>query len=161
MLYWIVQPLWAHGRSNSGFRTFFMPAPGMARVEYQAPGHDLRKLYEAAGGVPVIEKYQIAVASTSRPVYFVGPEKDLASRAREMPLWLGSGGKTKRPCGFAEIFHTSTDELRDDGDPPTVAWWVMDQNFMFTLDPTVAENLITAILLEAETHAAFGDDGWA
>ena len=32
---------------------------------------------------------------------------------------------------------------------------------MFKVDPTVAENLVKAILLEAETHAAFGDEGWA
>jgi hypothetical protein len=160
-LYWIVQPLWPGYPSQSGFDRFFMRAPGMSRTEYEAPGHDLRKLYEAAGGAPAIEQCQIAVAGTSRPVHFVGPDTDLDSHARDMPLWLGSGGETKRPCWFVEIFHGSTDELRDDWELRTVAWWVMPQGFMFTLDPTVAENLVQAILLEAETHAAFGDEGWA
>jgi hypothetical protein len=159
--YWIVQPLWAGYPFDSGFGRFFMLSPGMARAEYEAPGHDLRKLYNAAGGQPVIEQHQIAVASTSRPVYFVGPETELATHARYMPLWLGSGGESKRPCWFAEIFHGSTDALRANRELRTVAWWVMPREFMFTLDPTVAENLVEAIRLEAQTHAAFRDEGWA
>jgi hypothetical protein len=36
----------------------------------------------------------------------------------------------------------------------------MDSEFMFALDPTMAENLLEAIHLEATTHATFGDSGW-
>ena len=163
-LYWIVQPLWKPVPVHGGFDKFFMRSPGMAAAEYESPGWELRMLYQAAGGVPVIEQYQITAAGTFRPVYFVGPETDLASHARDMQQWLGSGGETKLPCWFAEIFHGSTDELRDDWELRTIAWWVMGRiggKFMFTLDPTVAENLVKAILLEADTHGTFGDEGWA
>ena len=157
-LYWIVQPLWAVAplEPNSGFGAGgLMPAP-MSRVEYESPGHDLRRLYEAAGGAPVIEQYQIAAAGISRPVYFVGPNAELVSHARSMPLWLRSGGETKLPCWFAEIFHGSTDGL-DDMERLTVAWWVLPRDFMFTLDPMVAQTLVNAIHVEAATHSAFGD----
>jgi hypothetical protein len=136
---------------------YFLRSPGMAREEYECPGRDLRMLFEAAGGAPEIEAHQITAPRNSRPVYFVGPETDLASHAWDMQLWLSSGGVSKLPCWFAEMFHGSTDELRDDWELRTIAWWVMGRKpgFMFALDPTVAENLVKAILLEAETHAAF------
>ena len=85
----------------------------------------------------------------------------LPAKARAMEVWLRSGGETKMPCWFAEFFHGSTDELPKEWKDTTIAWWAMQQDLMFTLEPTVAENLVKAILLEAETHAAFGDEGWA
>jgi hypothetical protein len=162
-LYWIVQPLWKGLPGDGGFEKYFLRAPGMAASEYQAPGLDLMTLYQAAGGAPVIEAHQITAPRNSRPVYFVGPETELASHARDMQLWLGSGGVTKLPSRFPEFFNDKTDELPDNWKCMTIAWWVMGRRrgFMFTLDPTVAENLVKAILLEAETHAAFGDEGWA
>ena len=59
-----------------------------------------------------------------------------------MELWLRSGGETKMPCWFAECFHGSTaqiDKLSEYERP--LAWWAMQHEFMFTLDPTVAQNL--------------------
>jgi hypothetical protein len=184
LLYWIVQPLWkgnSWGPGRDGFGKFFT-RPGMSRSEFESPGGDLRRLYQAAGGAPVIKQYQITAPPTSRPVYFVGPDiappplpqspleevlwdaeasRTLPAKARAMEVWLRSGGETKMPCWFAEFFHGSTDELPKEWKDMTIAWWAMQQDLMFTLDPTVAENLVKAILLEAETHAAFGDEGWA
>ncbi len=90
-----------------------------------------------------------------------GASRTLPAKARAMEVWLRNGGETKMPCWFAEFFHGSLDELPKDWKNMTIAWWAMQHDFMFTLDPTVAENLVKAILLEAETHAAFGDEGWA
>ena len=158
--YWIVQPLTEGDTRDDGFRKFF-DNPFMGAAEYDGPGMDLKKLYEESGGAPVIEGYEITVPPISRPVYFVGRGADLASHARAMELWLGSGGETKLPCWFAECFHGSTAQIFVRRfDSPVIAWWVMRRGFMFTLDPTVAENLLKAIHLEATTHASFWDSGW-
>jgi hypothetical protein len=77
-----------------------------------------------------------------------------------MELWLRSGGETKLPCWFAECFHGPTAQITVPRfDSPVIAWWAMLRGFMFTLDPTVAENLLKAIHLEATTHASFGTAG--
>jgi hypothetical protein len=155
--YWIVQPL-TEGLGADGFRKFFHN-PSMARAEFNSPGMDLKKLYEESGGAPVIEVYKITVPPTSRPVYFVGRGADLASHARAMEPWLRSGGETKLPCWFAECFHSPTAQITvRTFVSPVIAWWAMRRGFMFTLDPTVAENLLKAIHLEATTHASFWDE---
>jgi hypothetical protein len=75
-----------------------------------------------------------------------------------MKLLLRSGGKTKLPCWFAECFHGPTAQITVRRfDSAVIAWWAMPRGFMFTLDPTVAENLLKAIQLEA--HASFWDSG--
>jgi hypothetical protein len=158
--YWIVQPLTEGFPRDDGFQKFFHN-PFMGASEYDRPGMDLKKLYEESGGAPVIEPYEITVLPTSRPVYFVGRGPDLASHARAMKLWLrSSGGETKLPCGFAECFHRRTAQITVRGFD-VIAWWAMPRRFMFTLDPTVAENLLKAIHLEATTHATFWASGWA
>jgi hypothetical protein len=154
LLYWIVQPL-TEGFQTDGFRKFFHN-PSMGRAEFNSPGMDLKKLYEKSGGTPVIEAYKITVPPTSRPVYFVGRGADLASHGRAMELWLRSGGETKVPCWFAECFHGPTPQITvPTFVSPLIAWWAMRGGFMFTLDPTVAGNLLKAIHLEATTHASF------
>jgi hypothetical protein len=179
LVYEIVQPLskqfrpppgegWKNFPPPQGFQDLFLLVPISGADEYGDPGEELRELYEAAGGMPVIEPYQVAFAGTSRLVYFVGPQTDLASSAHkahrdlafyalDMEEWLGRwGGESQDPCGFAEIFRGY--EL-----PRTLkswksidAWWVMDDHFMFTLDPMVAETLLAAILLEADKHGSWG-----
>jgi hypothetical protein len=149
-----------------GFDDFFLK-PYMGRAEYEEPGVSLKRLYDAAGGAPVIKAYEIRAAGTSRPVYFVGPEPgstyahlELDGCASDMELWLGTGGVTKIPCGFAECFHDAAPEDDLGLERPIVAWWAILSTFMFALDPTMAENLLEAIHLEARTHATFGDYGW-
>jgi hypothetical protein len=162
--YWVVQPL-AEGSSwRDGFGRFFFNVP-IARAEYEHPSESLKRLYDAAGGAPVIEAYRITADGTSRPVYFVGPKPGSTYEWRELPtcagamqLWLGTGGVTKMPCGFAECFHDATPQIPEwRGGTPIVAWWAIESTFMFALDPTVAENLLEAIHLEATTHATFRD----
>jgi hypothetical protein len=164
--YWIVQPLiespgWEHPTPLEGFGRYFHNFPPMGRSEYEHPGESLKELYDQAGGAPVIKAYQITAEGTSRPVYFVGPEPGrdplspfrLANCPDDMQLWLGAGGGTKVPCGFAEYFHGATPQVEGFG--PIVGWWAMASKFMFALDPTVAERLLKAIRLEATTHTTF------
>ena len=164
-LYWIVQPLTRGiGTPGEGFESFFYP-PYMGRSEYEQPGTDLTRLYEKAGGAPVIEAYQITAPPTSRPVYFVGPDiapsaawhralETLPAKARAMEVWLRDGGETKMPCWFAECFHGATKEIFER--LPVIAWWAMQHDFMFTLDPTVANDLREAI---QTTRGSFGQLG--
>jgi hypothetical protein len=177
--YWVVQPLteaksWKVAKESDradllrGFHSFFFK-PYISRHEYEHPARSLKELYDAAGGAPVIRAYQITAEGTSRPVYFVGPEPgsaplsfyDLAKCPGDMQLWLGAGGATKMPCGFAECFHGETPQIAERWGP-IVAWWAIESKFMFALDPTMAENLLEAIRLEATTHATFGGrtPGW-
>jgi hypothetical protein len=160
-MYWIVQPLYlGFGSTGKGFAKYFH-APSMGRDEYDWPGESLRKMYEAAGGAPVVEPHAVAVAWTSRTVYFVGPASDLAPRARDMREWLQMGGDTKMPCRFAEMFRASDAEMASIPvrDRP-IAWWAMQHHVMFTLEHAVAADLISAIQLEARTHGAFALSGW-
>jgi hypothetical protein len=121
LYYRIVQPL-TEGSHTDGFRKFFHN-PSIQRIDFESPGMDLKKLYEKAGGAPVIEVYQTTVPPTSRPVYFVGRGADLASHARVMEPWLRSGGKTKLPCGFAECFHGPTAQITvPTFVSPVIAW---------------------------------------
>jgi hypothetical protein len=163
--YWIVQPLTEGESWQDGFGKFFFTPP-IARNEYEHPSRSLKRLYDEAGGAPVIKAYQITAEGTSRPVYFVGPEPgstysfyELANCAGDMQLWLGAGGATKMPCGFAEYFHGATPQIAEEL-RPIVAWWAMESKFMFALDHTMADDLLEAIRLEATTHATFGDPWW-
>ena len=161
-IYWIVQPL-SQGFGRTGFTSFF-GVPSMGRSEYESLGGELKKLYEAAGGAPIVERHQVTVAGTSRPVYFVGPRATLGAHARDMELWLGTGGETKMPCWFAEFFHTSESEqieMIPEVWRRPIAWWSMKygDGFMFALDRDVAANLLNAIELEASTRGSH-ELGW-
>jgi hypothetical protein len=83
-----------------------------------------------------------------------------------MALWLGTGGETKMPCGFAELFHASSaeqTELNPEEWRRPIAWWPMKygDGFMFALDQAVAENLLEAIESEASTHGSHELGWWA
>jgi hypothetical protein len=147
-------------RLGRGFTVFFSLVP-LARAEYESPGRSLRSLYHHAGRSPVVQGHLITAAGTSRTVYFVGREIDLGYCASEMELWLHTGGESKQPCWFAESFHASPSEgeiTRYWRRP--IAWWAMEERFMFTLDESVATKLVDAVHVEATTHAGFGERGW-
>jgi hypothetical protein len=129
--YWVVQPftdaeVWKAAKESDRadlldrFGNFFSRPP-ITRYEYEHPSTYLKRSYDTAGGAPVIKAYKITAEGTSRPVYFVGPESgstheryELANCARDMQLWLGAGGVTKMPCGFAECFHGATPQIAEE-----------------------------------------------
>lgn len=86
------------------------------------------------------ETFDMSIAGTSRTVHFIGHWPYLEQKVSAWEAWVANGMRTKVPSHFGEYFtgdHTF-------GFPvvPVVAWWGVEEDLVWTLNPRVAEALI-------------------
>lgn len=74
-----------------------------------------------------------------RTVYFVGPAAGMAEKIADFEDWVTSGTWGKEPTFFYENFTEAADEWQRE----TVAWWSLNDDVAWTLDPEVATKLAT------------------
>ena len=95
----------------------------------------------------VIEPVEIVRNSATDTVYFVGPRSQLAEKIADFRVWFSLPTlMTREPCDFDFEFAGCSEPSYDPEYASTDAWWSLDSDITWTLDPKIA-----ALLLEGLT----------
>lgn len=143
--YWLVQRIQL-GRGWFGNR-FELDYMGAAEFEFGAPHKALARMREA--GNFMLHEEPIAWKGQTRSVYFLAPagEKNrdhLECKIADFSKWLENGARSKMGVDFPQVFTDDYGFLRPE-DIYTVAWWSLDDDILWTLDPIVAGQLLCGI----------------
>lgn len=112
----------------------------MGRAEYelgQVP--DSLKAIRAGGQLAKRET-TVTTAGVDATVFLVGPAAQLDVAHDRFRLWIAGGCSSLEPTWFPEQLSGTAADWQQS----VVAWWALDAHFAWTLDPAVADTLLTA-----------------
>lgn len=130
---------WSSGKK--GFdRLFALEYMGSAEFEFGLVQESLKRLRAAPHG-PSIDGQKIELMDVRRDVYFVSDVEKISDRIAIFERWLELGLPCKEPTYFLPNFEGTANAWEAE----TIAWWSLDIDLFWTLDPHVAELLVTAV----------------
>lgn len=153
--FYLVQRLTAqdHHRPERGFDGFFgLEYMGSAEFEFGAAGDSLKRI--RASKAVVLAAREV----NGSTVYFVGPKDGMQAKLDDFGPWLSGEDHPRRGVGpwckertyFPEHLAGEATEYMG----RTCAWWSLDDDVMWTLTASRAQQLVQAITAEVEAADA-------
>lgn len=140
--FWLVQRLNRNTRPERGWfgDKFKLEPMGSTEFEIGTQHHSVERMRER--GHFVIVPIELIRKGVTRTVFCIGPNWDMSDKIVDFTAWasqyvLRAKEWTKFDVMFDDDFSLFPCEYID-----TVAWWSLDDDFLWTLDSEVAEQLL-------------------
>lgn len=113
---------------------------GSSEFEWGAIPKALKSLREHAERFTIFES-TMSLGTHTRTVYFVADEQDYQGQREHFGVWADSGFRGKESTHFPQVFRGEDEHFYG----RTVAWWAINDNIAWTLDPELAPLLLAGL----------------
>lgn len=142
--FWLVQRLSANTDPSSTAvgldRSFRLDFMGASEYEWGTPNRSLKAI--RALGFAEIRPVEITRGAETRTVYFVGSATSFDQAIASFGAWFKAACLSNKEVSyFDSAFERTTKAHQED----VVAWWAFDANVFFTLQKSVAKDLLAVI----------------
>jgi hypothetical protein len=138
--FYLVQRMTAEDTGREGFDgQFRLDYMGAAEFEWGALPASLKRIRAAKRRTTIAQP--VTVNGITKTAYFVGGAQQAQAAADAVQTWLDGGSRGHERAYFAEHVIGSLGDWMT----KTNAWWDIQQDVMFTLDPDIAKRISKAV----------------